>query len=63
MQGNKSHHFPIIYIEERHQDPFHLSFRPPNNSEGGNEGVSEFQARMFVYRFPEFMSIIQSFQT
>ena len=47
------HHFPIIYIEEIHQDPFHLSFRPPNNLEGGNEGVSDFQAKIFVYRFPE----------
>ena len=27
---------PIIYPEERHQDPFHVSFRPPNNLEGGN---------------------------
>ena len=25
---------PIIYPEERHQDPFHVSFRPPNNLEG-----------------------------
>ena len=34
------HHFPIIYVEEIHQDPFHLSFRPPNNLEGA---IREFR--------------------
>ena len=37
---------PIIYPEERHQDPFHVSFRPPNNLEGAIKEFSSFEATL-----------------